>query len=75
MDGKEYHTDHFNCWQCDESLANKRYVLREDNPYCVRCYESSFAPACDSCRKPIGVDNKVSSLTRSPHVVDLLDCL
>lgn len=62
MEGKEYHTDHFNCWHCDESLASKKYVLRDDNPYCIRCYESNFASICDSCRKPIGVDCKVSEV-------------
>lgn len=63
MEGKEYHTDHFNCWHCDESLASKKYVLRDENPYCIRCYESNFANNCDSCRKPIGVDCKVSPVT------------
>ena len=47
------------CHHCDDSLAGHRYVLREDHPYCIRCYESVFANNCDECGKVIGIDSKV----------------
>jgi len=56
MDNKEYHVDHFNCWHCDESLASRRYVLREEHPYCTKCYELNFASTCENCKKIIGID-------------------
>ncbi|XP_021917362.1 uncharacterized protein LOC110828708 isoform X1 [Zootermopsis nevadensis] len=55
---KDWHSGHFCCWQCDESLTGQRYVLRDDHPYCIKCYESVFANACEECSKTIGIDSK-----------------
>lgn len=55
---KDWHSTHFCCWQCDESLTGQRYVLRDDHPYCIRCYESVFANSCDECNTLIGIDSK-----------------
>ncbi|CAB0009126.1 unnamed protein product [Nesidiocoris tenuis] len=55
---KDWHSGHFCCWQCDESLTGQRYVLRDDHPYCIKCYESVFANTCDECNKTIGIDSK-----------------
>merc|ERR1712029_158388 len=46
------------CHQCDDSLAGHRYVLREDHPFCIKCYENVFANNCDECGKVIGIDSK-----------------
>ena len=35
-----------------------RYVLRDDHPYCIKCYENVFANNCDECGKIIGIDSK-----------------
>ena len=35
-----------------------RYVLRDDHPYCIKCYENVFANTCDECGKIIGIDSK-----------------
>ncbi|RWS26782.1 LIM domain-containing protein-like protein [Leptotrombidium deliense] len=58
---KDWHTQHFCCWQCDETLTGQRYVLREEHPYCVRCYESMFANICEECNKAVGIDAKFST--------------
>ncbi|XP_075232744.1 four and a half LIM domains protein limpet isoform X8 [Lycorma delicatula] len=55
---KDWHSGHFCCWQCDESLTGQRYVLRDDHPYCIKCYESVFANPCEECNKIIGIDSK-----------------
>ncbi|XP_067132028.1 four and a half LIM domains protein 2-like isoform X2 [Centruroides vittatus] len=55
---KDWHSTHFCCWQCDETLTGQRYVLRDEHPYCVRCYEQVFSNTCDECGKPIGIDSK-----------------
>ena len=47
------------CHHCDDSLAGHRYVLRDDHPYCIKCYEAVFANNCDECNKIIGIDSKV----------------
>ena len=36
-----------------------RYVLRDDYPFCIKCYENVFANNCDECGKIIGIDSKV----------------
>lgn len=56
---KDWHSGHFCCWQCDESLTGNRYVLRDEHPYCIKCYESVFANGCEECNKTIGIDSKV----------------
>ncbi|KAK0428365.1 hypothetical protein QR680_010760 [Steinernema hermaphroditum] len=55
---KDWHSDHFCCWQCDSTLTGQRYILRDDHPYCIKCYEDVFANPCDECGKPIGIDSK-----------------
>lgn len=61
---KDWHSTHFCCWQCDESLTGQRYVLRDDHPYCIKCYESVFANPCEECNKIIGIDSKVRNTQR-----------
>ncbi len=56
---KDWHSAHFCCWQCDGSLTGMRYVLREDHPFCIKCYEQVHANVCEECTKPIGIDSKV----------------
>ncbi|KAF8790258.1 Four and a half LIM domains protein 2 like protein [Argiope bruennichi] len=55
---KDWHSSHFCCWQCDETLTGQRYVLRDDHPYCTKCYEQVFSNTCDECGKIIGIDSK-----------------
>ncbi|OQR72474.1 four and a half LIM domains protein 2 isoform X3 [Tropilaelaps mercedesae] len=41
---KNWHSGHFCCWQCDDSLTGQRYVLRDEHPYCgLRYFGSSGA--------------------------------
>merc|ERR1712179_466861 len=46
------------CHHCDDSLAGHRYVLRDDYPFCIKCYENVFANNCGECGKIIGIDSK-----------------
>lgn len=52
----------FSCHNCKLSLVGQRYILRDDFPYCIKCYEDSFANHCDECGKLIGIDSKVDAL-------------
>ena len=61
---KDWHNNHFCCWQCDDSLTGQRYVLRDDHPYCIKCYEDVFANNCKECNKIIGIDSKVRKIRR-----------
>ena len=53
-------TERFDCHHCEESLFGKKYILREESPYCVACFEALYASTCEECGKPIGCDCKVS---------------
>ncbi|XP_026511992.1 four and a half LIM domains protein 5 [Terrapene carolina triunguis] len=46
------------CHYCMESLLGRRYAFREENSYCVTCYDGLFANSCEECKKPIECDAK-----------------
>ncbi|CAF1222944.1 unnamed protein product [Rotaria sordida] len=50
--------DKISCHNCDRNLAGSRYILKDDRPYCIKCYEDRFANTCDECRRKIGTDSK-----------------
>ncbi|ELK33439.1 Ezrin [Myotis davidii] len=43
----------------------EKYILREESPYCVACFEALYASTCEECGKPIGCDCKPSVPVRS----------
>lgn len=55
---ESFHVDHFLCRHCDSNLAGQRYVLKDDKPFCIQCYEGNFANTCEDCSKPIGIDSR-----------------
>lgn len=63
-------TERYDCHYCKESLFGKKYVLREENPYCVKCYESLYSNTCEECKKPIGCSYRVTSL-KIPYCMQL----
>lgn len=56
-EGRSWHLHHFACFQCDQSLGGLRYVMRDDRPYCLQCFETQFADPCSTCHRPIAVDD------------------
>ncbi|XP_041701176.2 four and a half LIM domains protein 2-like [Coregonus clupeaformis] len=50
--------ERYDCHDCKESLFGRKYVLREDNPYCVKCYESLYSNTCEECKKSIGCSSR-----------------
>uniref|UniRef100_A0A0N4ZNF6 Non-specific serine/threonine protein kinase n=1 Tax=Parastrongyloides trichosuri TaxID=131310 RepID=A0A0N4ZNF6_PARTI len=71
---KDWHSDHFCCWQCDTALTGLRYVLRDEHPFCIKCYEDVFANQCDECGKPIGIDSKDLSYKDTHWHPDCFKC-
>jgi len=57
----------FACFNCNLNLTGYRYILRDEKPFCIKCYESLFANACEDCKTPIGTDSKVHSLHPPSH--------
>jgi len=48
----------FSCFNCALNLTGYRYILRDEKPFCIKCYESLFANSCEDCKTPIGTDSK-----------------
>ena len=36
-----------NCYNCNLNLAGYRYIIRDDRPFCIKCYEQLFANTCE----------------------------
>lgn len=36
--------------------------MKDDRPYCIKCYEDRFANTCEECRRKIGTESKVVEL-------------
>ncbi|XP_077992769.1 testin-like isoform X2 [Glandiceps talaboti] len=53
---QNWHLKHFCCFDCDVLLGGKRYVPRDNHPYCLECYEKRFAKICQSCHEKISAD-------------------
>jgi len=48
------------CFNCSLNLTGHRYILRDDKPFCIKCYEDLFANKCEECKQAIGTDFKVA---------------
>uniref|UniRef100_A0A8D0ATS8 LIM zinc-binding domain-containing protein n=1 Tax=Sander lucioperca TaxID=283035 RepID=A0A8D0ATS8_SANLU len=48
----------YDCTECKESLFGLKYILKETNPYCVKCYDDLFSNNCEVCQKVIGCTSK-----------------
>lgn len=67
-ENRSWHLHHFTCFECDKSLGGTRYVMREDRPYCLECFEGLFAENCSTCKKPISNDEaRMSHGSRQWH--------
>ena len=46
----------------------QRYILRDDQPYCKKCYEELFSNTCVACKMMITTDYKVCISTASVYL-------
>jgi LIM domain-containing protein 2 len=46
------------CFNCTLNLTGYRYILRDEHPFCIKCYEALFANKCEECKETIGTDFK-----------------
>lgn len=49
----------FDCAKCSESLYGRKYIQTDNGPYCVPCYDNTFANTCAECQQLIGHDSRV----------------
>jgi len=50
-ESKPWHVKHFCCYSCDKALAGSEYVPKDQNPYCLECYDKLFGNTCCTCHK------------------------
>lgn len=51
--------EQFSCYYCDRNLSGSRYILKDEHPYCIKCYEDRFANTCEECGRKVGTESKV----------------
>merc|ERR1712136_466346 len=51
--GKQWHENCFTCYNCKKSLGTQSFIPKDDQNYCVTCYEELFATKCVKCGKVI----------------------
>jgi len=56
---QDWRSGQFSCRRCGSSLVGQRYILRDDQPYCKKCYDELFAHTCVACKTLITTDYKV----------------
>ena len=49
-----WHPGHLCCFNCDESLSQQKFIIVENEPSCIKCYERNFANSCQNCGSSIG---------------------
>lgn len=59
-----FHVKHFCCFECDSPLAGKSYVMENNQPTCVDCFENVKANRCHDCGMIISPDQQGVSLEK-----------
>lgn len=57
-----FHVKHFCCFECDTPLAGQDYVVEDDQPICLPCFEKVKADKCSSCLNVIKPDETGANL-------------
>ncbi|CAG9861683.1 unnamed protein product [Phyllotreta striolata] len=69
-----FHLKHFCCTECDVPLAGRDYLLEEEMPYCLPCYEQNKASKCNGCGRVIKPD-EVGCTLNGVHFHATEDCV
>jgi len=48
---RHWHAACFHCSECNKSLVDVEFAVRDERLYCAVCHESNFAPRCDHCKQ------------------------
>uniref|UniRef100_A0A0K8SAF7 LIM zinc-binding domain-containing protein n=1 Tax=Lygus hesperus TaxID=30085 RepID=A0A0K8SAF7_LYGHE len=51
--GKIWHPEHFICAACKKPIAEKKFFVHDDKPYCEQDYSNKFMSKCRACGLPI----------------------
>ncbi|XP_065108594.1 four and a half LIM domains protein 5 [Paramisgurnus dabryanus] len=51
--GNSWHETCFLCQRCQQPIGTKSFIPKDNNYFCVPCFEKQFAYQCCSCKKAI----------------------
>lgn len=69
-----WHVDHFCCFECEEKLTGKKYIIINNHPYCQLCYNESIANTCFKCEEPISPECKDMFVKNRHYHKECLTC-
>uniref|UniRef100_A0A1I8HD61 LIM domain protein n=1 Tax=Macrostomum lignano TaxID=282301 RepID=A0A1I8HD61_9PLAT len=69
--GDNYHPYHFNCTGCRAELTAEARE-KDDQLYCIRCFDKLGVPVCARCRRPIE-ERVVHAINKAWHVEHFVD--
>ncbi|XP_063236583.1 testin [Bacillus rossius redtenbacheri] len=57
-EGKAFHVKHFCCYECDVPLGGMNYILKDEQPVCLDCYQEKHGKRCRTCEKMIAAGDQ-----------------
>lgn len=51
--GCQWHEECFKCTNCSCVIGNNSFLPRDNQPFCVQCFNNLFAPNCSYCNKAV----------------------
>ncbi|XP_057352863.1 four and a half LIM domains protein 2 isoform X3 [Manis pentadactyla] len=51
--GSSWHETCFVCHRCQQPIGTKSFIPKDNQNFCVPCYEKQYALQCVQCKKPI----------------------
>jgi len=49
--GNSWHETCFLCQRCQQPIGTKSFIPKDNNYFCVPCFEKQFAYQCCACKK------------------------
>lgn len=62
-EGRVWHMNHFVCTKCECQLGGQRYIVREEKPFCMTCYNAIAHHYCAACCKELDANE--------PHITQV----
>lgn len=53
--GSSWHETCFTCQRCQQPIGTKSFIPKENQNFCVPCYEKQYALQCVQCKKVLGI--------------------
>lgn len=48
--GKQWHDSCFCCCVCQNTIGSNSFIPKNDEIYCIKCYEDKYATRCTKCK-------------------------